>query len=150
MFYRKFYPMAALLFLLDVCFFMLGFSEGIVSHVRLPFFFLISGNLPLIACFVLRSKIIFNNFTFSLMYYNNFVLKIIVKICLFPLLCNLKVIWALNDLMLPNNKLTFVTNNVKGIQSFRKRLKLIQYFKSKIGPWGLLILQETHSNSKVE
>ena len=52
--------------------------------------------------------------------------------------------------MLPNNKLSFITNNVKGIQSLKKRLKLIQYFKSKIGPCGLLFLQETHSNSKVE
>ena len=31
-----------------------------------------------------------------------------------------------------------------------KRVKLIQYFKIKIGPCGLLFLQETHSNSKVE
>ena len=44
----------------------------------------------------------------------------------------------------------FITNNVKGIESFKKRLKLIQYFKSRIGPCGLLLLQETHSNSKVE
>ena len=74
-------------------FFMLGFSEGIVSHLRLPYFFLISGNAPLITCFVLRSKIIFTNFIFSLMYYNNFVLKIVAKIFLFTLLFrNLKVI----------------------------------------------------------
>ena len=55
---------------------------------------------------------------------------------------------AFNDLILSNNKLSFITN--KGIQSLKKRLKLIQYFKSKIGPCGLLFLQETHSNSKVE
>ena len=52
--------------------------------------------------------------------------------------------------MLSNNKLNFITNNVKRIQSLKKRLKLIQYFKSKIGPCGLLFVQETHSNSKVE
>ena len=52
--------------------------------------------------------------------------------------------------MLSSNKLSFSTSNVKGIQSLKKRLKLIQYFKSKIGPCGLLFLQETHSNSKVE
>ena len=52
--------------------------------------------------------------------------------------------------MLPNNKLRFITNNVKGIQCFKKRLKLIQYFKSKTGVCGLLFLQETRSNSKVE
>ena len=52
--------------------------------------------------------------------------------------------------MLLNNELSFITNHVKAIQSFKKRLKLIQCFKSKIGPYGLLFLQETHSNSKVE
>ena len=36
------------------------------------------------------------------------------------------------------------------MQSLKKRLKLIQYFKSRVGPCGLLFLQETHSNSKVE
>ena len=98
------------------------------------FTFFISGNAPLITCFVLRSKIIFTNFIFSLMYYNNFVLKIVAKIFLFTLLFrNLKVIWAFNHLRLSNNKLSFITNNVKGIQSLKKRLKLIQYFKSKIG-----------------
>ena len=52
--------------------------------------------------------------------------------------------------MLSNNKLTFITNNFKGIQLFKTRLKLIQYIKSKIGACGLLFLQETHSSSKVE
>ena len=46
--------------------------------------------------------------------------------------------------------LSFITNNVKGIQSYKKRLKLIQYFKEKIGSTGVLFLQETHSSSKVE
>ena len=52
--------------------------------------------------------------------------------------------------MLPNKSLSFITNNVKGIQSSKKRLKLIQYFKDKIGSTGVLFLQETHSNSKIE
>ena len=52
--------------------------------------------------------------------------------------------------MLPNKSLSFITNNVKGMQSSKKRLKLIQYFKDKIGLTGVLFLQETHSNSKVE
>ena len=52
--------------------------------------------------------------------------------------------------MLPNNSLCFITNNVKGIQSSKKRLKLIQYFKDKIGSTGVLLLPETHSDSKVE
>ena len=44
-----------------------------------------------------------------------------------------------------NEHLKFITNNVKGIQSSRKLLKLIEYFKSKLGSNGLLFLQETHS-----
>ena len=41
-------------------------------------------------------------------------------------------------------------NNVKEIQSSKKRLKLIQYFKNKIGYTWVLFLQETNSNSKTE
>ena len=52
--------------------------------------------------------------------------------------------------MLPNNSLSFITNNVKGMQSSKKRLKSMQYFKDRIGPTGVLFLQETHSDSKVE
>ena len=52
--------------------------------------------------------------------------------------------------MVPNNKLSFITNNVERMQSPKERIKLIQYLKSKIGPCGLLFLQENHSNSKVE
>ena len=52
--------------------------------------------------------------------------------------------------MLPNNSVTFITNNAKGMQSSEKRLKLMQYFKDKIGSNGVLFLQETHSESKVE
>ena len=52
--------------------------------------------------------------------------------------------------MLQKDNLTFITSNVKGIKSLKMRLKLIECSKSKIGPCGLLILQETHLNSKVE
>ena len=51
--------------------------------------------------------------------------------------------------MFPNISLSFITNNVKVIQSFKKRLKLMQHFKEKIGPTGVLFLQETRSSSKV-
>ena len=36
------------------------------------------------------------------------------------------------------------------MQSSKKRLKSIQYFKDKIGSTGLLFLQDTHSNRKIE
>ena len=57
---------------------------------------------------------------------------------------------SFNGLMFPNKSLSFITNNVKGIQPSKKRLKLIQYFKDKIGSTEVLFLQETHSNSKIE
>ena len=47
--------------------------------------------------------------------------------------------------MLPSNCLSFITNNVKGIYSSKKRLKLMQYFQDKIGSTGVFVLQETHS-----
>ena len=54
--------------------------------------------------------------------------------------------------MLSNISLSFITNNVKRIQSYKKRL--IQYFKKKKkkkkGSTGVLFLQETHASSKVE
>ena len=52
--------------------------------------------------------------------------------------------------MLPNNSLSSIANNVKGIQSSKKRLKLIQYFKDKTVLTGVLFLQKTHSNGKIE
>ena len=52
--------------------------------------------------------------------------------------------------MLPNNSLSFIANNVKEMQSSKKRLKSMQCFKDKIGPTSVLFLQETHSDSKVE
>ena len=52
--------------------------------------------------------------------------------------------------MFSNISLNFITNNVKRIQSYKKRL--IQYFKKKKkkGSTGVLFLQETHASSKVE
>ena len=45
------------------------------------------------------------------------------------------------------DNLSFITHTVKGIQSMKKKLKLIEYFKSKITTHGILFLQETHSSS---
>ena len=52
--------------------------------------------------------------------------------------------------MLSNNSLSFITNNVKGIQSSRKRFKLMQYLKDKIGSPGVLFPQEADSDNKVK
>ena len=44
----------------------------------------------------------------------------------------------------------FLSNNVKGLQSTKKRLKLFNFLKNKIGPTGILFLQETHSSVEKE
>ena len=44
----------------------------------------------------------------------------------------------------------FLSNNVKGLKSSKKRLKLFQFFKNKISPKGILFLQETHSSKVTE
>ena len=44
------------------------------------------------------------------------------------------------------DNLSFITNNVKGIQLNKKRLKQRKYFKSKITAHGILFLQETYSS----
>ena len=44
----------------------------------------------------------------------------------------------------------FLSNNVKGLQSSKKRLKLFQYFKNKISPKDILFLQETHPSKVTE
>ena len=50
--------------------------------------------------------------------------------------------------MTSGNNLTFLTNNIKGLQSSKKRIKLIEYFSGKLTHNGLLFLQETHSTIK--
>ena len=44
----------------------------------------------------------------------------------------------------------FLCNNVKGLQTYKKRLKLFNYFKNKIFPNGIIFLQETHSTKENE
>ena len=46
------------------------------------------------------------------------------------------------------NKLYFFFNNFKGLQMFKKRLKLFRHFKNKIFTNGILFLQETHSTKE--
>ena len=46
--------------------------------------------------------------------------------------------------------LNFLTNNVKGLQSTKKRLKLFNFLKNKINPKSILFLQETHSSVETE
>ena len=45
-----------------------------------------------------------------------------------------------------SNQINMISNNVNGIQSTRKSLKIIQYFKNKLLPQRVFSLQETYSN----
>ena len=45
---------------------------------------------------------------------------------------------------------SFLSNNVKGLQSTKKRLKLFNFLKNNIGPKDILFLQETHSSVETE
>ena len=44
----------------------------------------------------------------------------------------------------------FLTNNVKGLQSSKKRVKIFQYFRNKVAPKGFLLLQETYYSVETE
>ena len=46
--------------------------------------------------------------------------------------------------------ITFISNNVKGIQTSQKRMKLFEYLKSYVVTNGFVFLQETHSTIRVE
>ena len=52
--------------------------------------------------------------------------------------------------MTSSNNLTFLKNDVKGLQSSKKRIKLVEYLRSKLNHKGLIFLQETHSTIKNE
>ena len=40
---------------------------------------------------------------------------------------------------------SFISNNVKGVRSSEKRLKIFEYLKNNINHNGFVFLQETHS-----
>ena len=49
-----------------------------------------------------------------------------------------------------NDKLSFLSNNVKGIKASEKRLNLFEYLRNLITPTGFVFPQETHSSVDVE
>ena len=49
-----------------------------------------------------------------------------------------------------NDKLTFLSNNVKGIKASEKGLNLFKCFRNLSTPMGFVFLQETHSSVDVE
>ena len=44
-----------------------------------------------------------------------------------------------------NSEITFISNNVTGIQNSVKRIKFFEYLKSYVTANGFIFLQETHS-----
>ena len=49
-----------------------------------------------------------------------------------------------------NNYIQFISNNVKGLQSREKRIKVFEYFKNCISNNGFMFLKETPSIVFVE
>ena len=49
-----------------------------------------------------------------------------------------------------NSNISLISNNIRGLQLNKERLKVFEYFKRKLGPCGILFLQETHSSKDVE
>ena len=47
------------------------------------------------------------------------------------------------------SNLKILSNNANGLQSSKKRIKMFEYYKSKIGPNGIIFIQETHSAENV-
>ena len=52
--------------------------------------------------------------------------------------------------MIANKSFKLISNNVKGLQSTKKRLKLIESLNRSLLPSGILFLQETHSTATDE
>ena len=48
------------------------------------------------------------------------------------------------------SNIKFLSSNIRGLQCKRKRLKVTEYLKDKIGSNGFLFLQQTHSTEKNE
>ena len=44
-----------------------------------------------------------------------------------------------------DSKLKFLSNNVNGLKSSKKRIKMFEYFRDKVSNNGIIFLQETHS-----
>ena len=44
-----------------------------------------------------------------------------------------------------DNILNFLSNNVNGLKSSKKRIKMFEYFREKISNNGIIFLQETRS-----
>ena len=112
----------------------------------MPYSFSICPIAPLIMCFDLRFRSMCRKIIISFLYHRIFVFKILLKYFCCSISCQYYVIQhrlnvCLKKAFFKSHSLSLITNNVKGIQSSKKRLKLLQYFKEKIGLIGQNILQ---------
>ena len=56
---------------------------------------------------------------------------------------SMKTLYKDNENLKNQLNFNFLTNNVKGLQSTKKQLKLFNFLKNKMGPMGILFLQNT-------
>ena len=61
-----------------------------------------------------------------------------------------KIIFKDNENLKNQLNFNFLSNNVKGLQSSKKQLKLFNFLKNEISPKGILFLQETYSSVETE
>ena len=62
----------------------------------------------------------------------------------------MKPLYKFNESLKNQLNFNFLANNVKGLQSTKKWLKLFNFLKNKIGPKGILFLQKTYSSVEIE
>ena len=62
---------------------------------------------------------------------------------------NETIVYKVNENLKNQLNFNFLTSNVQGLQSTKKRLRLFNFLKNKIGP-EVLFLQETHSSVEIE
>ena len=62
----------------------------------------------------------------------------------------MKSCYKFNENLKNQSSFNFLTNNVNGLQLTKKRLKLFNFLKNKIGPKGIFFLQETYSSAETE
>ena len=61
-----------------------------------------------------------------------------------------EIVFKDNENLNNQSNLNFLSNNVKGLQSTKKRLKLFNFLKNKIGPKVILFLKETYFSVETE
>ena len=56
------------------------------------------------------------------------------------------IISIIKSILKMDNILNFLSSNVNGLKSSKKRIKIFEYFSEKISNNGIMFLQETHSS----